>query len=338
VQLQGSALIQQRQIQSMNVRIDANTVRLRYPQGLRSVVNGGLVLRGSLDSPLLEGSLEIESMSYKDNFDEFLAMFSNASASETSSMLSNLRLALHVEGGRNITIQNQLADVEARVDLDIKGTVGNPSLTGHVEASGGTLAFQGKRYTITRGNVDFTDPLSIVPNVDIQAETEVRDYRIILAITGRGDNLHLDLRSDPALSQFEIVSLIAGGKTREELSQPTKPTPSEEAIFKGGAASILSDLLAQRIAGSAFEKLVPGRVRIGPDPDLISVRNQTTLRFTYDLQVSSSLSLTLSQDLEAGQATIIQIEYFVTKNTSILASRDETNNYSFDVKLRRRFK
>src|SRR5262249_48323414 len=155
-------------------------VRLRYPEGLRSVVNSALILRGTLDSPLLEGNVEIQSMSYKSSFDDFLAMFTNASAATgPASSLSNMRLTLHVEGGRNITIQNQLADVEARVDLDVKGTVGNPSLTGHVEASGGTLSFQGKRYTITRGNVDFIDPLSIEPAVDIQAETQLRDYRII---------------------------------------------------------------------------------------------------------------------------------------------------------------
>jgi autotransporter translocation and assembly factor TamB len=113
-------------------------------------------------------------MSYKSNFDEFLAMFTNAGVSSGPSSLSNLRLALHVEGGRNITIQNQLADVEARVDLDVKGSVGNPSLTGHVEASGGTLSFQGKRYTITRGNVDFVDPLSIEPVVEYRLRPKCR--------------------------------------------------------------------------------------------------------------------------------------------------------------------
>src|SRR5262249_53157031 len=159
------------------------------------------------------------------------------------------------------------------------------------------------------------------------AETQLRDYRIILAVTGRGDNLHLDMRSDPPLSQFEIVSLIAGGKTREELANPTtgiKPSnPSEEALFKGGAASILSDLLSQKIAGSTVERLVPGRVRIGPDPDLISAQNHTTLRLTYDLQISNSVTLNASYDLQTAQSTILQIEYFVTKNTSYLLTKDE---------------
>src|SRR5206468_7862341 len=118
-------------------------------------------------------------------------------------------LALHVQGSRNITIQNQLADVEARIDIDLKGTVENPLMTGHIEASGGTLLFQGNRYRITRGNIDFVDALRIEPVVDVQAESEVRDYRVILSITGRAGRLHLEMRPDPPLPVLDTVSLIA---------------------------------------------------------------------------------------------------------------------------------
>jgi translocation and assembly module TamB len=92
-------------------------------------------------------------------------------------------LSLHIEGGRNITIQNQLAEVEARVEIDLKGTVDQPAITGRVEASGGTLSFQGNRYTVTRGNIDFVDPLRIQPVIDIEAEAQVRDYRVAIGRT-----------------------------------------------------------------------------------------------------------------------------------------------------------
>ncbi len=351
IQLQGNALFELRQVRSMNVRIEANDIRIRYPQGLRTVLDGSLILRGSLDAPLLEGNLKIESSNYNSSFDDFLALFSTSvsGARPPSSMFGPTRLALHVEGGRNITIQNQLATVEARVDLDIKGTVDDPALTGHVEASGGSLSFQGKRYTITRGNVDFVDPLRIEPVVDIQAESELRDYRIILTITGRAENLHLDMRSDPPLSQVEIFNLIAGGKTQQELnetylgnsssasSRRTAPVTSEE-IAKGGAASILSDMLTERIAGSTIERLGISRVRIGPDPSLISAQNQTKLRLTVEQQVTKDMTITYSQDLSSSQQQIVQIEYFVTRNTSILATKDETGEYSLDVKFRKRLK
>src|SRR4030095_3926618 len=143
--------------------------------------------------------------------------------------------ALHVEGGRNITIQNQLADLEARVDIDWKGTVDEPSITGPVEASGGTLLFQGNKYTVTRGNIDFIDPLRIQPIIDIEAESQVRDYRVILSITGRGDNPKFAMPSAPPLPELEIVSLIAGGRSREEIASrgtATTAVPTSEQLFQ----------------------------------------------------------------------------------------------------------
>src|SRR5690606_10707621 len=103
----------------------------------------------------------------------------------------------------------------------------------------GTLTFQGQRYRITRGNIDFVDPTGVDPLLDIQAETELRDYTVILTVSGRADDVRLDMRSDPPLSQLELVSLIAGGRTREEFATP-ESAPTSEELFTGGAATILA--------------------------------------------------------------------------------------------------
>jgi len=330
VEVQGAASLQGRNIQNMNIRIEAKSVRVRYPEGLRTVFDGSLVLRGSMSSPLLEGNMEIQSLAYRSGFEEFLALVTERNPGARSSPLGSLRLAVHVEGGRNITIQNQLADVEARVDVDVKGTVNEPSMTGHIEASGGTLLFQGNRYRITRGNIDFVDPLRIEPVIDVQAEAEVRDYRVILSITGRGDRLHLDMRSDPPLPELEIVSLIAGGRTQQDYAEKNRPT--SEQLFQSGAASILFDLLKQRVGGRFFGS---NRVRI--DPFLIGAQNNPGARITLSEQVTKDLSITYSQDLSSNRQQIILIEYFVNRNTSIVASKDDLGNFGLDIRLRRRF-
>jgi translocation and assembly module TamB len=344
VQLQGNLVLQQAQIEGMNVRIETNNVRIRYPEGLRTVINGTLVLRGTSTAPILEGDLEIQRMEYRSSFENFLTMVTGPTTIQGPSQLDQLRLSLHIEGGRNITIQNELADVEARVDIDITGTAGHPALTGHVEASGGTMTFQGKKYTITRGNVDFVNPLRIEPVVDLQAETDIRDYRVILAVTGRGDQIRLNMRSDPPLPQIDIVNLIAGGKTRQELleSGTTRTPVSEEQLFKGSAASILSGLLQERIGGGAINRLGIGNIRVGPDPSLLAARNQAAIRLTYEYQVTKDLSVTYSRDLtqtnQVDLTDIIQIEYFVSKSVSVIASRDETDAKSLDVRFKKRLK
>jgi translocation and assembly module TamB len=338
VTVQGTALLRDQGVADMNIRIESNDVRIRYPEGLRTVVDGSMILRGGQMSPLLEGNLRIESMSYGASFEEFLQLIQQTDGGfrGEETLLDRLRLALHVEGNRNISIQNQVADIEARVDLDVRGTAANPALTGHVEASGGTLNFQGTRYEVTRGNVDFVDPLRIEPVVDIQAETELRDYRVILAISGRGDRLRLDLRSDPPLPQLEIVSLVAGGPTREEFaSDPgAGDVPTSEQLFQRGAGSILFDLLQSRVGGR-MGLLGLDRVRI--DPFLSGAGNDPGARITISERVTKDLAITYSQDLSSNRQQVIIIEYFVTKDTSVVASRDETGALGLDLKFRHRF-
>jgi translocation and assembly module TamB len=349
VHAEGSAVLQGATVQAMAIQLDAKNVRLRgYPEGLRTVVDARLNLRGGLDSPLLDGNVQIQSLAYRSSFEDFLALLSEENLRPESSPLGRLRLSLHVEGGRNITIRNQLAQVEARVDIDWKGTVDEPSITGHVEASGGTLSFQGNRYTVTRGNIDFVDPLRIDPIVDIEAESQVRDYRVILSITGRGSNPKLAMRSDPPLPELEIVSLIAGGSTRDEInrrreelavrggtSPGTGNVPTSEQLFQSGAASILFDLLQQRV-GNRLGLLGTGRVRI--DPFLVGAENNPGARITLSEQVTKDLSVTYSQDLASNRQQVILIEYFFSRNTSIVASRDELGNFGLDVRHRTRLR
>ena len=341
---QGTASLQGGTVQNMNIFLDAENVRLRgHPEGLRAVVTSRLILRGTLASPLLDGSVQIQSLAYRSGFEDFLALFNTSDLKSGSSDLSRLRLSLHIEGGKNITIQNQLANVEARVDIDWKGSIDQPSITGHIEASGGTLTFQGNRYTITRGNIDFVDPLRVHPIIDIEAESQIRDYRVILSVTGSGDKPKLALRSEPALPELEIVSLIAGGQTREEIATQMasrsivgRAPPTSEQVFQSGAASILFDLLQQRV-GNRLGVLGGSRVRI--EPFQVGAESSSPgTRITLSQQVTKDLSVTYSQDLSSNREQVVTIEYFVSRNTSVVASRDELGNLGLDVRHRTRIK
>src|SRR6185369_7247759 len=175
------------------------------------------------------------------------------------------------------------------------------------------------------------------PVIDIEAESQLRDYRVILSITGRGDNPKLTMRSDPPLPELEIVSLIAGGRTRDEIVTQAKASgsaPTSEELFQSGAASILFDLLQQRV-GNRLGLLGSSRVRI--DPFLVGAQNNPGARITLSEQVTKDLSVTYSQDLSSNRQQIFQIEYFVGRNTSIVASRDQLGNLGMDVRLRKRF-
>lgn len=336
VHFQGTGTIDGGTIGTLNIRVEPKDVRIRMA-GLRSNVLGSLLVSGTMDAPSVSGDIQIQSLALNGSFEEFLALFETTQAVAAPSPFGAVRLSLHVTGNRNITVHNELATAEARVDLEIKGTMDKPVLTGHVETNNGTLVFNGRKYDVTRGNIDFVDPIHIDPSINIQAETTVRNYQVFLSISGRADRLQLGMRSEPSLSQLEIVNLISGAKTSDELAQSTSAgtLPTGERVFQGGAASILSDMLLSRV-GSKFNLMGLDRmVRI--DPLVVGASNTTTARITLSQQLTKDLSVTYSQDLSSNKQQIIQIEYFITKNISVLASKDENDVRALDLRIRKRF-
>jgi hypothetical protein len=52
------------------------------------------------------------------------------------------------------------------------------------------------------------------------------------------------------------------------------------------------------------------------------------------------LSVTYSQDLSSNQQRVLQVEYFLSKDLSLVASREENNETTalgLDIRLRKRF-
>jgi len=144
--------------------------------------------------------------------------------------------------------------------------------------------------------------------------------------------------SSLALPELEIVSLIAGGTTRSEIqgrSQELAQAVSSERLFQSGAASILFDLLQQRV-GNRLGLLGTGRVRI--DPFLVGSNNNPGARITLSEQLTNNLAVTYSQDIASNRQQVILIKYFFSRNTSIVASRDEYGNFGLDLRQQKRFK
>jgi translocation and assembly module TamB len=131
---------------------------------------------------------------------------------------------------------------------------------------------------------------------------------------------------------------MSGGKTTDELVETSRASlaPTGEQVFQGGAASILSDMLVSRV-GSKLSLLGLDRNSVRIDPFVVGAQNSTTARITLSKQVTKELSVTYSQDLASNKQQIVQIEYFITRNISVLASKDENNVHGLDLRIRKRF-
>ena len=115
------------------------------------------------------------------------------------------------------------------------------------------MRFQGTRYVINRGEIDFTNPFRIEPVLDFELETRIRDVDIALNISGPARNMNLSYRSDPPLEFNQLVSLIAVG--RSPTTDPVLAAQERveaQPLIQAGANTLLSQALSRPFSkGSA---------------------------------------------------------------------------------------
>src|SRR4029079_15282529 len=72
-----------------------------------------------------------------------------------------------------LRLENNLARIASRAELTLNGTYDNPVVFGRADIERGEIFFEGNRYRITRGPIDFQNPARLQPFFDLEAETRI---------------------------------------------------------------------------------------------------------------------------------------------------------------------
>jgi len=318
----------------------AQDVRLRYPPGVSSTANADLRFYGSRESSTLSGDITIIKLAITPGFD-FAAYAASGRQSvivpPATSPLYRVKLDIHVTTAPDLQMQTAIARLSGDADLRLRGTAAKPALLGRVEVLEGEISFNGAKYRLERGEVLFQSPVSIQPVLDLQATTRVRDYDITVSVNGDTSKpLSIKYRSDPPLPEADIIALLAVGQTREESAQLAQ---SGNTGFSETASNLILSEALNATVSNRVQKLF-GVSRIKIDPQGLNTETNPTRgpQVTIEQQISNVLTLTYSQNVAQASQQIIQGEYYVRKNVSIVGTRDQNGVVSFDVKVRQRKK
>lgn len=239
-------------------------------------------------------------------------------------------------------VRNNLADVVGSVSLQIRGSVEEPIIAGRITATRGTLNFRDDRYELTRASIDLPGRRDPDPLLNIQAESEIRGYRVIVGLTGPLSQPQAVVRSEPALPQADVVSLITTGN----LATDETGGSSLAQAGVGTAASLLANTLINNPARRATDKLF-GLNRFEIDP-LIAGRGgaSPTARLTVGRQINRNLLVTYSTNVTGDQNQVVALQYRVSDRLSFVAQYEQgsttglttsNNNFNFEIRFRKRF-
>ncbi len=138
-----------------------------------------------------------------------------------------------------VLIRGNLATGEATTDLKLTGTGLKPGLQGMVKMEGVEATLPFSRLDVSRGSLTFNPNDSTNPTIDLQGTSVIRDYTVRVYVYGTLLSPQAIFTSEPPLPQEEIISLIATGATRQELSTGN--------VLAGRAAMLLFQQLYRKI-------------------------------------------------------------------------------------------
>ena len=321
------------------VNVTAPRVLIRYPTGVSWLAGGKLQLTGNTEAGLLSGNVQLERLLLSEGVD-IASVFGSSSESSaalsgpgTSPYLRNLQFDVAGTTTANARIEWPQAHVEIDGDVHLRGTWDRPLLLGHVHLLSGEMAFHGNNYRLTRGDVNFSNPFRLDPILNVEATANISQYQVTIDFTGPASRLTLSYRSDPPLPDSDIVALLALGTPGAESALRSSTSGSQNY----GATALLSEAISSQLGGRIEHLFGITNFRVDPFLAGTTTEQNAAARVTIEKQVTRDLVVTYSSNATSNQYQVIQVEYSVRRDTSIVFLRDINDTYSFTVELRKHF-
>jgi len=219
----------------IEVTFKANNAKVVQIDEAQAWADADLSLRGSFQTMLLDGRVrlrkayisfpeklpaavaELEVVEVRNGIpiDDEKTMVAMARKQQpAAARIINLRL--EAVAANQIYVQGRGLDAEFKADLDIGGTTDDPQITGAVDLVKGTLSALGQTFELERAKATFQGGTD--PTLDISARAERGDFTAIVNVTGRPSDPKLQLSSEPAVPEDEILARLLFDRSVGELS------------------------------------------------------------------------------------------------------------------------
>lgn len=309
-----------------NLALQGKSVRVRYPSGLRTLLDGNLALTGTRDASTLSGRVLIDSLSFTPDFD--LAKFADQFDSQSSTpaapgLADTVKLALAVQSEDNLSANSSQVSIEGRVNLRVGGTAADPIITGRTDLTAGELFYRNVRYQLQRGLVTFDDPNQTEPVLNVSVISTVEQYNLTLNVRGPFDKLTTSYVSDPPLATADIINLLATGQTTGQ----SAASQSTDSILASQTASQLTGGV-QRLAGLSSLQIDP----------LIGGNNANpSARIAVQQRVTKNFLFTFSTDVSQPGSEVVQGDYQINPRWSVSVARQEAGGISAEGRFHTKF-
>jgi translocation and assembly module TamB len=230
-----------------------------------------------------------------------------------------------------VVVRNTLVNANVTGHLKAEGTPKKLRLTGRAQAQKGSkIFFRDTPFDVEVGNVEYHEDAPENPLIYAQGKSRVTEvstdnrpqtYDIDLILQGHPKDLKINLSSQPALSQQQIVSLLALGMTMDNNAISATASRSTEqqssALTTQGSVQLGTALLQKPIGNQIKDKL-------GVDMQISSAYSQadqtTVPKVTFSKQWTPTFIGSASRTIDKSPVNLIKLEYKMQRNLSLVGS------------------
>ncbi|UCF69922.1 MAG: translocation/assembly module TamB domain-containing protein [candidate division WOR-3 bacterium] len=298
----------------------------------RVVLSAEMQLSGERDSLRIDGEIVVNEGMYDApiRLQTVIGMLTaaNRPVPEQSEILKRIYCDVGISVPDRVKIANNVANLAAKADLEVKGYLARPNAYGTITAIGeGSIQYLGKKFTVVNAVVEFDNPYKIDPVIDLTATTSVAaadgDYDLYLALNGTVTNWQLQLSSNPPLPEQDIISLLLIGQRR-----PGEVTGiSQDVDLKGKAKDYALDAIRHGIEKTTQDFLGLDKFTLSGD-----LSDPSTVRIGVEKSIIKGFNLIYSSGVESWELYQIGASYDLTDYVSLFTLHDQENlNTSVDL-------
>ncbi|HTL98927.1 MAG TPA: translocation/assembly module TamB domain-containing protein [Holophagaceae bacterium] len=277
-----------------------NGFQLRDLPGLDGAEAAGslaVTLKGDEDGGMLRGRLDADRLSYQADINLSDLILKSALSESGLSLLNpddpldriGLDLDLHL--AQPWACDTNLLKLEGRPEgaFKVLGTLAHPGLKGRMDFMPGgrvTNLLPAGDVVIDRGYLNFTDPSSTDPYINLHGTVQVPGYQVELDVHGTLSNLDIVPSSTPSLRRDEIVAILIQPELASTIASST-PGSSQSAL-SSGLANASSGLLTTLALADLQERV---RRTFGLDRVSVSLRTGSgSGNLERDIQVGKTFT------------------------------------------------
>ncbi len=281
------------------------------------------------------GHILLEKSTFRSNLlsSQVQRNFVGGTVRSLTSYKKDVHLNIELNTRNPLEVKTPFLETKAHVHSALRGTLFNPELSGVIELFEGSLGFPYKPLYITSGKIHLMPHQLDDPSIELHAKNKIKKYTVSLHASGSLQQPKITFDSSPSLQEEQIITLLLSGSEEGSLYlvMPNMIMQNMESLLFGSDENsskvqrylkgMLKPLKSVRIIPTLSDKTAEGKGFQG----------------ALEIDVNDRLRAKVQNNLNFSDDTQVEVEYSISDDVSIKATKDDKGTLSGEVEMRWKF-